>query len=708
MSRDPRFDPLFASLKIGPVTAPNRFYQVPHCSGMGYGRPQTLAAMRAIKAEGGWGVVCTEYCSIHPTADDHPSPYASLWDQGDVRNLGILADGIHRHGSLAGVELWHGGIRSANLHSRQTPLGPASLPAEKAPLQSRRMDQADLKDYRRAHRAAALRAKEAGFDIIYVYAGHGYLVSQFLDQRVNRQLGAYSGSLENRMRILQELIDETKEAVGDRCAVAIRIEVDDEASPREDPKTHEHPAGERRAMFELLKDGPDLFDVTIVDYSQEMGVSRFIKEGSLEPLVGHVRQIVRKPVVSVGRFTSPETMLGQLKRGVVDLIGAARPSIADPFLPRKIAEGRLDDIRECIGCNICYASNIQSVPLRCTQNPTMGEEWRSGWHPEQIDKVTIPERVLVVGAGPAGLEAALTLGRRGHHVLLAEAKRELGGRVTLESRLPGLGEWARVRDYRVHQLAKLDNVEIYRESRLNAADVRELTPRHVLVATGATWRANGMGYHCPGGNPALVGALTLTPDDIMAGRRPALTAPGDAPRPVIVYDDDHYLMAAVIAELLAREGHAVTYVTSAGLVGFWSRFTGEQMRSQARLIELGVEIIVSHTVETIAVGGPGRGVAEIACAFTGRRRQIACSGFVPVTSREPSDGLWHELMADAAANTAAGIASIQRIGDCKAPGLIAHAVYDGHRIARGIDADAEAVDEFGSEPTFGRDRLVIG
>jgi dimethylamine/trimethylamine dehydrogenase len=163
----------------------------------------------------------------------------------------------------------------------------------------------------------------------------------------------------------------------------------------------------------------------------------------------YVKSITSKPVVTVGRFTSPDTMVSQVRRGITDFIGAARPSIADPFLPRKIEEGRPEEIRECIGCNICYSGDSLSVPIRCTQNPTMGEEWRRGWHPERIQAKSSDATVLVIGAGPAGLEATRALGQRGYNVMLAEASTELGGRVTQECRLPGLAEWGRVRDYRV-------------------------------------------------------------------------------------------------------------------------------------------------------------------------------------------------------------------------------------------------------------------
>jgi dimethylamine/trimethylamine dehydrogenase len=357
-------------------------------------------------------------------------------------------------------------------------------------------------------------------------------------------------------------------------------------------------------------------------------------------------------------------MLRLVKSGITDFIGAARPSIADPFLPRKIAEGRLDDIRECIGCNICYASNIQGVPLRCTQNPTMGEEWRRDWHPEKVTIASTPQRFLVVGAGPAGLEAALTLGRQGHEVVLGEATREPGGRVSLESRLPGFAEWARVRDYRVHQIGKLANVAIYRESHMSAADVMETGIDRVLLATGATWRTSGLGRHHGASVPSFADPRTMGPSEILSGARPK--------GPVVVFDDEGYMMASAIAELLAGEGLEVTYVATAGLVSAWSFYTNEQALVQKRLIEKGVRIVVSH-----AVAGLAPGAARLQCVFTGRSSEIACEGFVPVTSREPRDELWREL-----AERGDRFRTLLRIGDCKAPGLIATAVHDGHRAAR--------------------------
>jgi dimethylamine/trimethylamine dehydrogenase len=657
MPREPRFDLLFEPVEIGPVTAPNRFYQVPHCTGMGYRRPRSLAALRGVKAEGGWGTVCTEYCSIHPSSDDEPYPSASIWDDEDIHSLSMTVDEIHQHGALAGIELWHGGAGSANHYTREAPLGPYSMPAGVYdPMQTKAMEKSDIKDLKGWHIEAARRARRAGFDIIYVYACHWYLLRQFLLPS-NQRTDEYGGSLENRARLLKELIIETKEEVGDTCAVAVRFSAS--TSGEDDDQNTTEP----REMLELLGDLPDLWDITVHDYSYEMGTSRFVPEAGLEKTMSWVKSVTDKPVVSVGRFTSPETMLRLVRQGVVDLIGAARPSIADPFIPTKIAEGREDEIRECIGCNICYTGDQLGTPIRCTQNPTMGEEWRKGWHPEYIPEKGSDSSVLIVGGGPAGLEAAVALGQRGYEVALTEARRELGGRVTLESRLPGLAEWARVRDWRLTMIGKLKNVDYYLESEIDEDQILEYGADHVLIATGAKWRRDGVGRSHGQPIPGWESTSVITPDDILAGFQPE--------GPVVVYDDDHYYIGGVIAELLRRDGLEVTLVTPANEISTWTRHTEEQYRIQQRIVELDIPIETG-----MALAGVTADHAVLESIYTGKTKEIGAASVVMTTSRAPQDALYHSLI---------GRVPIDRVGDCLAPGTIATAVYSGHKFARELD-----------------------
>jgi dimethylamine/trimethylamine dehydrogenase len=671
MTRDPRYDILFEPVRIGPVEAPNRFYQVPHCNGMGFLRPRMLAEMRGVKAEGGWGVVCTEYCSIHPSSDDLPHPYAALWNEGDIKTHAMMTEKVHEHGSLAGVELWAGGAGAANFMTREVPLGLGSMPDGKgAPYQTRPMDKKDIRDLRRWHRDAALRAKEAGFDIVYVYATHFYLLGQFLSPVHNQRTDEYGGSVENRVRLVRELIEETKEAVGDTCAVAVRMAADDDTATAEEPVSDD-----RKEMFNILAELPDLWDVNITNYEQEMGVSRFVPEGSLEKTMSYVKSVTSKPVVTVGRFTSPDTMVSQVRRGIVDLIGAARPSIADPFLPNKINEGRADDIRECIGCNICYSGDSLSVPIRCTQNPTMGEEWRRGWHPDRIHPKSSDATVLVIGAGPAGLEATRALGQRGYNVMLAEASTQLGGRVAHERQLPGLSEWGRVADHRVQQIETMPNVEVFLDNHLSAEDALSIGADHIVVATGAKWRADGYGrYHpqpCSDLGPA---EQVFTPDDIFAGRLPEGR--------VIVFDDDHYYMGPVIAEALVKKGLEVCLVTPEDLVSAWGVMTDEQYETQQHVLELGIEVVTAHGLDKF----DGK-TAQLGCAYTKRTRNVETDAVVLVTARTPVDDLYQEIAAQLESMDSDSAPTVQKIGDCDAPAIIAAAVYAGHKYARELETD---------------------
>ncbi|MTH97203.1 FAD-dependent oxidoreductase [Roseibium sp. RKSG952] len=665
MSRDPRYDILFEPVKIGPVTTKNRFYQVPHCSGTSDNAPDANTRMREMKAEGGWGVVCTEIAEIGNTTEFWPFPSLHLWNDADIKRISRMPEAVHRHGALAGVELGHVGLAAGNRASRTPPLGPTSrLTLESVePFQSKMMDKQDIRTVREQHIAAAVRAQKAGFDIVYAYAGHGLSIfSQFLQPSYNTRTDEYGGSLENRARLLREVLEGMKDAIGDTCAVAFRFgvnEIDGDLTQGQE-------------LVEMLKDIPDLWDVNISDWPEDSQTSRFSKEGFQEQQIAFVKGVVDKPVVSVGRFTSPDTMLSQVRRGVLDLVGAARPSIADPFIPTKIDQGRVDDIRECIGCNICASGEMSYAPMRCTQNPTIMDEYRRGWHPEKVPAKSSDDTILIVGGGPAGLECANILSKRGYEVTVADAREELGGRVKREAGLPGLSEWIRVADYRLYALQQLGNVNLYTDSPLAAGDIMEFGLEHVVIATGATWRRDGIGRFNV--TPVLRGdeVNVLTPDDILDG--------AEVKGPVVIYDEDGAYLGNVLAEKLVKDGHEVSYVIPAAEVAPYLALTMEQHKVIARLMELDVRIERLKTLKNVHEDR-----IEFACIHGGQGLELPLGTAVVLTSKTPNDELYQDLLEREADWAEAGIKSVSRIGDCEAPSIIAAAVHAGHRWARELD-----------------------
>ncbi len=701
MARDPKYDCLFEPIQIGPKALKNRFYQVPHCIGAGSERPGSQAGHRGMKAEGGWGACCTEYCSIHPESDDTHRLSARLWDEGDVINLGHMCDELHKYGALAGVEMWYGGAHAPNMESRAASRGPSQIASEFEYLTyPREADEDDIRDLIQMYVDAARRAERAGFDIIYVYGAHSYLPLQFLSRFYNKRTDKYGGSLENRARFWVETLSAVKGAVGDNCAIATRFAIDTlyGADGVE--------LGDDGLKFvELItKEGlVDLWDINIGDiaeWGEDAAPSRFQKANHQAPWVKDVKSVANVPVLGVGRVTSPDDMVAIIASGQADIIGAARSSIADPFLPNKIDEGRLEDIRECIGCNMCISRwEIGGPPLICTQNATSMEEYRRGWHPEKFDKADNPCSVLVVGAGPAGMECARVLGERGYDVHLREADDEMGGAVRYIQRYPGLAEWGRITSYRQTQLGKLKSVEVHTGiGAMSADDVLSYGADRVVIAVGSHWAADGLSgvTHSPieGADAAL--PQICTPDQVMNGK--------DVGDRVVVLDADGYFTGVSIAEYLVDQGKEVSLVTQLHAVAPYTDFTLEAPNLHRMIHEKKIREITAHWAQSIRPGNEttvsvyslyGDGYRRTAEPRTGElpRRanehleELTCDTVVLVTGRRSNHELFNELKGRRAEWAAEDIDNIFHTGDCYAPRMIADAIFDGHRLAREFDSD---------------------
>lgn len=669
-----RYKILFEPIDIGPKTAKNRFYQVPHAMGSGNDMPNTRAAQRGIKAEGGWSVVNTGYCSIHPSSDDRPLPMARLWSEKDIASHVPMVEAVHEHDALAGIEFFHGGAYAANRHTRIPPMSPSGIQQKVSELMDMHltapkvMDKKDIKDLIQWHLIATERAIQAGFDIIYCYAGMGFLPYHFLHPTFNKRTDEYGGSLENRSRLMRELITEMKTVAGDRAAIAVRMSTDELLNFKS-----ESSQSEAHEFFEINGELPDLWDIKMSSWFKECPSGRFAEPGHMEPYNGFVKKLTSKPVVGVGWFTSPDIMAKQINDGILDFVGAARASIADPFLPNKIKEGREDDIRECIGCNICASCYNQGIPVRCTQNPSMGEEWRRGWHPEKVKPKSSDNSVLVIGGGPAGLEATLSLARRGYSVAIADSEKELGGRINKEAKLPGMSSYKRVIDYRVSQINQLENVDVYLDNTMARDDVLELGFDHVVTATGSTWQPSIMDEKSA---PILITKTDsiFTPEDVLEGC--------ELQSPVIIFDFDYYYMGGLIAEYIKGLGHEVTIITPFEKVSPWSFNSNEVSEIESRLLDIDIKVLTKHRIDDI-----GESSIKIIHQVTNKKTDVDRGSLVLVGHRKQSDSLYTLLTSDEDALKASGIKSVQNIGDSNAPGAIVHATYAGHLYANTFDQE---------------------
>jgi dimethylamine/trimethylamine dehydrogenase len=484
--------------------------------------------------------------------------------------------------------------------------------------------------------------------------------------------------------------------VGKDCAIATRFAVD----------TLYGEAGvevERDGVkfAELADPLVDLWDIDVGDiaeWGEDAGPSRFYLQGHQVPWTKIIKAVVKKPVLGVGRFTDPEKMTEVVTKGYADIIGAARPSISDPWLPKKIEEGRYDDIRVCIGCNVCISRwEIGGPPMICTQNATAGEEYRRGWHPEKFPKKTSEDSILVVGAGPSGAECARVLMERGYTVHLYDTAAKIGGHLNSVATLPGLGEWSYHRDYRELQIGKL--VKKNKQSQvalgqkpMTAAAALAYGAEKIVVATGSSWNTDGT--NCLSHDP-IPGADAskpdqLTPEQVLEGKKPI-------GKKVVILNADTYFMAPSLAEKLANAGHDVTIVTGVHLANYM-HFTLEYPNMMRRLHELHIKElhntfcsrIESGRMEIYDIWGDGskrsyRGPGKPPREPNKTQRWLDFDSLILVTGRHSNDTLYRELKAAQAKWSENGVKDVFLIGDAEAPRLIADATFTGHRLAREIE-----------------------
>ena len=679
-ARDRRYDVLFEPVTIGPKTTRNRFWAAAYATGWRMDQIEYEVAHRAMRAEGGWSVVNAGEIVFDRHARNAWLDGLELLDDADGKKLSRIADAVHAHGALAAAELAHLGAGADPKIDRLPPLAPSQMQGDGLFFSKAIPKTMDLDDIHRVQRdwiAAARRARDAGFDIVNIHAAHGYLPIQFLTPYHNRRTDGYGGSLANRARFLRELLEGVREAVGADVAIAVRYAIEGHGVSSLPVDTALEVAG----MLDHLVDVWDLALGSLATADRDLTPSRLYPEGYALEWVRRMKEVTAKPVVGSARFTDPDLMASVIASGDLDFIGAARPGIADPFLPRKIEAGQFARVRECIGSNHCARSS-GGGHLSCSQNPTTGEESRRGWHPERLPAPpTEAPSVLIVGAGPAGLEAATTLIRRGFDMVhVVDSAPEPGGHMRWFRRLPGFMPWGRVIEHREALLGEYKGATFIANTRLSRDDVLEYEAEVVIVATGAPWATVGVSWldnePIPGADASLPNVAT--PEQLLLEGK---ELPGST---TVIYDCEGDLTGIAMAQWLQKQGRQVQVVTPfADVAGAGNQdnvgpvLRGEVIAAGGTLTP--ATVLLEITAEGAVLAGEGDVVST-----------VPADGVVLVIRRQSDDDLYQQLVAVGTEGLAeAGIRELHRVGDCVAPASLADVIFDGHRVARDLAAPSE-------------------
>lgn len=610
-----------------------------------YGTERGFVTQRSIDhyqtiARGGVGLIIVEATCVD-------APRGKGWDYGLVldddafiEGFAKLADAIHQHGSKVAVQLHHAGsgtdIRTTHMHQ----VGPTeTASAGQSFVQELTLD--GTAEVVRKFARAAVRAKKAGLDGVEIHMAHRYLIAQFLSSATNRRQDQYGGTLENRARLALEVLKAVRESVGSDFAAWCRI------NGQELGIENGITVAEAQAVAVMLeKAGADALHVSASGAGKYLGYNGGVMcdpPGNLVPLAASMKQVVEIPVIAVGKLNL-QLAESVLQEGKADLVALGRSLLADPDLPMKAQQGRYEDIRPCIWCRTCGDVFLykKRSGIRCQVNAALGYE---GEYP--ITEAVRRKRILVIGGGPSGMEAARVAASRGHRVTLYEKHERLGGNLVLASLAPHKDPIRCFAEYLETQVRKL-GVEVVTDSEVTPEVVASLMPDAVVMATGSTPLTRGIkGID----SQNVVSALDVLKEKVSVGKRVAIIGGG--------------MVGSELADFLSERGHQVTIVE---LLDQIADDIGIRMRARLldRLEEKGVVLMTS----TRCLGIDGREVLVLDPRL--ERLRLDCDTIVVAAGAAPSRELWQAILEL--------VPEAYLVGDCLEPHQILEAVADGFRI----------------------------
>ncbi len=645
-----QFPNLFSPIKIGPMTVKNRIVSPGHLTGFAKDNMITdrLIAYHVARAKGGAGLIFTESISVHPSYQLFRSLRLHVLASDDqiIPWFQKLTDALHEYDTKVIAQLSHGG--ASGISAPMYPLiSPSDNIYETTCEMSREMDKDEIKEMVQAFGQAAGRAREGGLDGAEVLNAYGNLLPQFMTPNTNRRTDEYGGSLENRLRFPLEVIDCIRENVGNDFVVGMRISGDDLS---DGGLTSE----DMKVIVPRLAAKLDYINVSFSSHAEIMseGLQVFpmaLPLGAFVYLASEIKEVVDKPIITVGRISDPVQAEKIIAEGHADMVAMARALICDPEWPNKAREGRPEDIRTCIACNqACIGHLWQGVSISCIQNPVTGRELE--W--SKIEPAKKQKKVVVIGGGPAGMEAAWSAARCGHQVVLYEKSNQLGGQTLVAAKAPfrmDIGDVARNLSRQIEQEEKRITVKLGVEATAEA--VLAENPDAVIVATGS------MPFKPP--ITGVDGANVVSDWDVLEEK-------AKVGQKVIVLDGEGHHRCCSVAEFLTDRGKEVAIVTKQHIVGL-HLITPDNSLVLQRLLKKKIDLKPHTWIREIREG-------EVVAydTLTNEEEVIPADTVVLAMGGKANRGLYRELKGR--------VKELYSIGDCLGPRGLEPAIYEGFYI----------------------------